>query len=290
MYADHALATAAADGEFAEPGALAVAVFGRCKDRTVRGDDQRDQLVPGRQPDAPDTRRQPAHWPDVFLVEANGFTRTRIQQDILAAIGDRHADQVIAVSQVEGDDAIGARSGKRAERRFLYGTVAGCHEDKSIFGKFLDRQNGIDPLIRRQRQQVDNGFAPRALAGLWQAVDFEPVKFPPAGKTQQSIVGVGDEKMVDEILPLDLGRRAPTPTAFLGLVGRQRLCLCIAAVRESYDDVFLLYQVLDGQVAVVFEDFRTPGIGILLGYRPELIADHFQQPVRVGKYLSKTFN
>ena len=146
-------------------------------------------------------------------------------------------DQLVARIERDRDDAARARPREQRQRGFLDRAEAGRHEDELAFLEFLDRQHRADALAFLQRQQIHDGLAARAAARLRQLIHLQPVQLAVIGKTQQRVVGVRDEQLVDEILVLDAGRRLAAPAAALRLIVGNRLRLGVAAVRQRHHHI-----------------------------------------------------
>ena len=69
-------------------------------------------------------------------------------------------------------------------------------------------------------------------------------------------MSAGDEQMLDEILILDRGRTAAGPATALGLIIRQRLGLCVTAVRDGDNAIFFSNQVLNRQIVRRIRNLR----------------------------------
>src|SRR6056297_3878532 len=163
---DEPLAAAALHGELVRLAALAVAVFRRREDEPLREDDERDHLVVVGQADAAHTGRTAAHRSHVGLAEADGLAAAREQHDVAVAVGEGHVHQVVALAQIDGDDAVRPRPRESIQRRLLYRALAGAEEDELARLEIAHRQDGVDALFLLQRQQIDDRLAPRAAAGL----------------------------------------------------------------------------------------------------------------------------
>ena len=237
---------------------------------------QGDDAVTRIQPDATDVR----------LAEPDGLAAGREQQDVPDSIGDRNVDEFIVTAQIDGDDAAGARPGERRERRLLHRARRGRHEHVLVVAVLADRQNGRDPFVRLERQQVDDRPSPGAPARLGQLIDLQPVDLAVRGEAQQRVVTVGHEQLLDEILFLHAGGGFPAPTAPLRLVGVQRLRLGVPAVRERDDPVFLRDQVLQRQVDLRLDDLGPPFVAELVANFLEFVANHRQQLGGICQCLS----
>ena len=193
---------------------------------------------------------------------------------------------MVVLAKPDGDDPRGERPRKGSQRRLLDRAQAGGEKHVAVVLELADGQDRVDPLVLLQRQQVDDGPAPGARTRLGNPVDLEPVDLSAARETQQRVVGIGDEQLVDEILFLDAGRRPAPPAPALCLVRRQRLRLGIAAVGKRHHQLFLGNQVLDGQVRVVLDDLRTAFVRVSVPDLGQLLAHHRKQAVRVGQNLN----
>ena len=104
--AAHALAAAALAVEVLELGALAVAGVGDDEhgDVVAAGVEAHD-LVLGPHLHAAHAGGGPAHRAHVVLGEADGLAELRQHEDVVAAVGGDHLHQLVAVAEVDGDDA-----------------------------------------------------------------------------------------------------------------------------------------------------------------------------------------
>ncbi len=101
---------------------------------------------------------------------------------------------------------------------------------------------------------------------------------------------IGDEQLVDEILVLDLRRRAAAPAALLRLVGIDRLRLGVAPVRQRYDDFLARDQILDTEIRLVLHDLGAAIVAECVADFLEFVANDLKQLVGVGQNTRKLFN
>src|SRR3569623_1010705 len=288
LYRNHALTAAAVQRIFAELGALAVAVFGGGEHGVAfLRDNQRNHALAFAERDTAHAARGAAHRPHMGIVETHTFAGAAAQQHVAVAGGDGDTDQMIVFAQFERDDAAGARPREFGQRRFLHRAAGGRHEDEFVFFIFADRQNGGDALAFFQRQQIDDGFASRIAAGLRQLVDFFPIHLAAIGKTQNGVVGAGDQQPIDEDLFLHRGRRFAGAAAFLGAVFGERLGFGITAVRQRHHHVFFGDQIFEAEVLMREHDLGTARITVLRLDRQQLFADHLQQAVWGGENIQQ---
>src|SRR6266567_286000 len=139
--------------------------------------------------DAPDTVGGAAHGADVAFVEADGHAFVRSEEDDLIAVGDAGGDQLVAIFNGDGVDAVGAHVHELAQRRLLYQTLAGGEEDVLIFFfEIAHGEHGLHGFAGLQSDQVADVFAFAGGADVGNLVDLEPVDAALVGKNQN--VGV----------------------------------------------------------------------------------------------------
>ena len=91
-----------------------------------------DHLVVVGQVHAAHAAGDAPHGADILLVEADGLAVLGGQEDILAAVGQGHGDQLVAIVQLDGDDAAAADVGVLDQRGLLDHAVAGGHEQEGV--------------------------------------------------------------------------------------------------------------------------------------------------------------
>ena len=97
---------------------------------------------------------------DFVFVKAHRFATVRKQHDVVLAVGNRRANQVVALVQVDGDDANLARVVEVVQRRFLDDAHGRGHEHKLIRRESAlvagQRQHHGDFFAFLQREHVDD--------------------------------------------------------------------------------------------------------------------------------------
>ena len=131
---DHALGAAAVAGVFGDRRTLAVAVLGRRQHRTrlVLGDEHAHHARILAQAHAAHAGRLAAHRAHVVFGEADRLAVRGEQHHVALPVGERHADQVVALVEAHGDDPGGPRPRKSRERRLLHRAMRGRHEDEVL--------------------------------------------------------------------------------------------------------------------------------------------------------------
>src|SRR5690606_35565598 len=106
------------------------------------------------------------------------------------------------------------RIGEIGERCLLNDPTGGGHEDELVFREFLDVQHDGDFLAVCQREHVDDGSTARITRTLRNFPDLEPIDPTTVRETQQVVVRIRYEELVDPVVFLHGGGQlATTPTA-----------------------------------------------------------------------------
>ena len=135
------------------------------------------------------------------------------------------------------------------------------------------------------------GLPARPAARPRHLVDLQPVDLAATRETQQRVVAVRDEQLVDEVLALDLRRRPSAAAAALGLVAVEPLGLRVTAVGDRHDDVFHRNQVLDRQLVLELDNFGAALVAVALAHLVRAL--HGSPAISLSgsvKNLSKFFN
>ena len=103
-------------------------------------------------------------------------------------------------------------------------------------------------------------------------------------------MGVCDEQVVDEVLVLDLGRRAAPSAALLRLVDVDRLRLGITPVRQRHDDLLLGDQVLVTEVGMIVDDFGAALVTKSVAHLGQFVPDDLEEQFRIRQNIRKSFN
>jgi hypothetical protein len=90
----------------------------------VLGDEHRDHAVLLVEHHPAHAVRDAAHRSDIVFVEAHCLAGGREQHHVVRAVGERRADQRIAVGEIDGDDAGGPRPREIGQRRLLTVPIA----------------------------------------------------------------------------------------------------------------------------------------------------------------------
>ena len=258
---------------------LAVAVLGGGENEPFADDDERNDFLTLGELDAANARGIAPHRANLGLVEANGFAAVRTQDDVVRTVGQPDTDQTIAVAQIHRDDARGARTRVRRQRRLLDRAVTRGHEHEVLVVELFDREHRVDLLALFERHQIHERLAACIAAGLRQLEHPKPIDAAAIRETQQRIVGMRDEELLDEILVLDGCGSLAATAAPLRLVLGERLALRVAGMGNRHDHVLRLDQILGGQIDVVAVDFSAPRIAVLFADGEQLGAHDLSEPL-----------
>ena len=243
-----------------------------------------------REPHAAHPRRLAAHRAYVALLEPHRLAGVRKQHDVVAAIGQRHADQEIPLVKSDRDDPGRTRTGKLRQRGFLYRSLRRRHEYEMLVVEFLDRHDGGDLLALFEREDVYDRLAPAAARALRYFVDLQPVQPASIGKAQQVVVRVRHEQPVDEIVFLGRGGLFAAAAASLGAVVRKRLRLHVPAVRKRDHHVLRCNQVFKRNILGVDLDHAASRVTELFADLLQIGADHRGDARRVGEDVEQIGN
>ena len=224
----------------------------------------------------------PAHGANVRFLEAHGLAGTGDQHDVRVAVSQRDADQVVALREVEGDQAGGALAGELGEGRLLHGAVGGGHEHEGVVRRRAGLAHGQqrrDAFVGVEREHVHERTALGPAAALRNLEHAQPVHLALVGEAEQRVVRVRDEEVLDEVLVLDGRRRLAAAPPPLRLVDVEGLRLGVALVRDRDHHVFLGDQVFGREVLVRALDLGAALVGVPVPHIGEFVADDAAQPV-----------
>ena len=178
----------------------------------------------------------------------------RHHEEVVVARRRHDPDQLVAVAQVDGDEALAPRLVVLAERRLLHLALRGGEDQVLVGREVAGGDDGLDRLVRRQRHQVDGGGAPGRALLHRDLVAPQPVDLAPVGEQQQVGVGGGVDHLADQVLLLQPGALDAPAAPALGPEGGGRHRLDVAGPRHGDDDLLVVDQVLDAHLAGVVGD------------------------------------
>ena len=259
----HAHRATALDRILRDAGALAPAVLGHDEQvGVVCRDVDLDDLVVGPQAHARHARRVPAHRPNVLLVEAHGLAEPRHHQDVVGAVRQSHADQLVALAHLQGDDPVGLqRRVVLEELRLLDHALAGREEQVLRLAVVAGRDHGADRLLLPERQQVDDRAALRLARAQRQLVDLQPVDLADVREEQDEVVRRGHEQVLDVVLVLHLHPHHADAAAALLAVRGDGQALDVARACDRDDHVLLGDHVLQLERVLAHHDLGAPVVG-----------------------------
>ncbi len=207
-------------------------------------------------------------------MEAGRLTTRRDHQQVLVAVGQLHAHQLIAVHQGDGDDAgLAQHRVIRLELGLLRHPVAGGEHQVAPLGVVARGEDRPHLFALAQGEHVRDVPAARIARALRQLVHLLAVHLAGVGEEQQVVVRRRDEEMVDVVIVLQLHAAQALPAAALGAIRRDRQALDVALVGDGDDHLLLGDEVLQVDVAFAGHDLRAPLVGVALADLQQLGSD-----------------
>ncbi len=222
-----------------------------------------DQFVIANQANAADANAVAAfEHAHVDHGEADALAPPARQQNIVVGIANSHAHDTVALGQLHGNLAVGLHAPEIGQIVAPHGTRCGGEHDISV-GPFRlvlrQGQYGMNGFALFQREQVHHGLAACLGCRHGQAEDFQQINLAGGGEEQHRRMGIGHEKLADEILVPGGHALAPLAPPPLRPVGGKRHPFDIAVVRDGHHHILALDQVLVLLVRLGLDDFTAPG-------------------------------
>ena len=287
-------------GVFGDAGALAVAVFGGRKHtlRFVFSHQHGDYALAVFEHHAAHAACLAAQGANIVFVETYGLATVGKQHHVVLAIGERSADQVVAVIQVDGNDAALARVAEFVQRGLLHGAHAGGHEHVAVGREGAhvasERQHHVDFFTVLQREHVDDGAATRSARAGGHFPHLEPIQAAPVGEAQDVVVRVRDEELVDPVVFLRGCGLLAAPAALLRAVFAQGLALDVAGVAERDHHVGGGDQVFGGEVLRAVFHHAAAGAQLVLAEflldGGEFVANDDRYTLGLGQDVEQVFD
>src|SRR5581483_3738643 len=218
-----------------------------------------------------------AHRAHVVLAEADALAELRDHEDVVAPVRGDDLHELVAVAQVDGDETGTQRRVVLVELRLLHLALLRGEEEEAVRLVVARVDDGLDALLGLELQQVHDGGAARGALLHRDLVRLEPVHAPAVGEEQQVRVRRGGEDLRDVVLVAELRARHTPSAASLRAerVGRHRLH--VALRRQRDDQVFVVDEVFDVDVAGVEGDLAAAVGGELVADVAELGLDDLAQ-------------
>ena len=143
------------------------------------------------------------------------MSAARNHEDVVAAVGFDHANEFVAGTQVECDDAVATRRVVFIERRLFDLALTGGKEEVAFAGELARVDDGLDVFARLQRQQVDDGNSLRRTFAFGNVGGTQLVHASPVREEQQIGVCCGEDDVTHDVVGLQLGTGDAATTAAL---------------------------------------------------------------------------
>src|SRR6266536_6550177 len=248
---DDAAAAAVLDPVLVELGALPHALLGHDEQGGGAAHHHHvDHLVFLVELDAFHAGRRPPHVPHVLLVEPDAHPVGGGEHDVVLTVGHLHVDELVALLNVDGADAVGARIAEFREHGLLDHALFCREQEVLILGELAHRYQGGEALVGLHRDAADDGLAARGARRLRDLVHFEPVALPLLREEHQVVVGRRDEQVLDPVVILRVGADHALAPAPLAAVRRYGQPLDVPGVRDRDHHVLFGDQVLNRKLAL----------------------------------------
>ena len=219
-------------------------------------------------------------------MEADGHAAAGAQQQLLGAVGQRNADQLVVAAQRHRDQAAGADVLKLAKLRLFDDAVARGHHQHAARA-LLDGDDGGHLLAAVQLQQVDNRGSLGGSARLGDLVAGLAEHAAAAGEEHQIRVRAGDKDVLGIIL-LAGGHAGDTlAAALLRAVGVRRHALDVAKVRQRHRHVLLLDQIRQLDLIGDGHDLGAARVGVLGADGQDFLADDAAHQLLAAQHLAQ---
>ncbi len=273
-------------------GAFAVTVFGRGQHLLffVFSNQHRDDALVFFEHHAAHAAGVTAHAAHVVFVETNRFAAVRKQHHVVLAIGERRANQVVTVVEVDCDDAGFLRTAEVFKRRLLHGAHAGTHKDELVRVEVFGRHDRRNLLAILQREQIDDRLAARIAAAFRHLVNLEPINATSIREAEDVIVRVGDEEFFNEIF--FFGRRGllAATAALLRAILFNGLRFEVAAMGQRDHHVLRLDEIFHGSLFRVEHDFRLALVAKVLLDLSQFVLDDDRDAFGLGQNVEQVLH
>src|SRR5215211_5966898 len=286
----HALRAAALRRVLGDLRALAIAVLGDDQQLgLVAGDVHREDavLLPADlalDVHSLDAGGVAAHRAHLGLREAGGVAGLRHQQDVLVPLGEADPDELVAVADLDGDDAVGLDLRVVGdELRLLDHALRGGEDQVLALREVARGLHGHHALALAEGQHVHQGAPLRGPRPLRKLIDLEAVDLPAVREEEQEVVGRADVEMLDVVVLLEVHPHDAAAATVLLAVGRERQPLHVAGVGDRDHHLLLGDHVLDVDVALEVGDLGAALVAVALLELAQLLDDQGVDPRRVAE-------
>src|SRR3989440_4831287 len=279
---DDAPSAAVLHAVLVELGALAHPLFGDDEQRRLASHHHHvDHVVFLVELDPLHAGRRASHVPHVFLVEADAHPVPRGQHDVVAAVGDLHVDQLVALLDVDGADPHRARIAELRQDGLLHDALLGGEQQELILGELPHRHEGGQALVRLHGDARDDRLAARRACRLRDLMNLEPVALPLLREEHDVIVRRGDDEVLEPVVFFGVGGDDALAAASLPTVRGDREPLDVAGVGHGDDHVLFGDQVLDRELALVGDDLGAALVAEAVRQLRQLLLEDLEAP-RLG--------
>ena len=243
----------------------------------VGGHIGRDDPVARPQFHTTDAGRGASHRSDVRLREADALAHLADDEDLVPVVGRQHPDELVTLAQPEGDQPRLTRRVVLVEPGLLDDTVPGHEEQVSLGLVVTGVDHRLDPFTGLELQEVHHCGAPGRALHHRDLVGLESVDPPEVREHQQVRVRRGVDDVGDVVLVLELRAGDATTSSTLGAEGVGRDGLDVAVGGHHDDELLVVDQVLDVEIARIEPDRGASRSGELVADLTDLGLDHLAE-------------
>ncbi len=205
----------------------------------------------------PHTAGAAAHRTYIALGEADRGAVARHDEHVVGTRGVEHTHQLVPVTEVDGDQAVGARLVVVGQRGLLHHPVARDEHQVPVVGELTGVDHRFDLFVRVELQKVDDSSAPRRSVHQGDLVGLQPVDLALVCEEEQVRVGARGEHPHEQIVVFEAGTLHTAATAALSTEDIGRDGLHVAALTEGDHDVLVVDEVLHLHVAGIEGDLAA---------------------------------
>ena len=276
------------DGVFLDRGTLAVALLGYCQQRRAcAGAARANDIVVPAQLYAAHADGGSAHWARILLVEADGHTVVRCDEDVLVAAGLDDGDKLVALVKIQRSYAVCADVLQRGLAHALDGAVARDKDKVAVLIQSAAADHCGDLLLILgavvHLDYIHQIRAARGAAGLRNIIALLDIYAAGLGEEQNIIVRGRSEHGLHEVLVLRRHRADALAAAPLGAVLTDGQALDIAAVGQRKDALLLFDKILHVDLIDNVLYLGAALVAVLIAQRDKLIFQNALDKLGVGK-------
>ena len=198
------------------------------------------------------------------------------------AIGEPYVNHLIALIQIDGNDAIGARAGVLLQDGLLHDAKLGGEDDVVAIDELLiveattaQAEESVDGVVALDVEKILNGTPLGVLLSLGNVVAVKPVDASLLGEEKHGLVHRGGIDVFREVVVAGMGALGTHTASGLLAEFAQRSALDVAQVADGDDHGVVGVEVFGVELMLVGDDLGASLIVELLLHFQKLFLHHF---------------